>query len=87
MVSAYREDWEVLGWKEGYIDLMGVDGSASTTGVMQALLIHSMDAQRNDGMGRVATGIGSAENDGIQAFYGEMGFIRSFETHTFALDV
>lgn len=87
MVSAYRQDWDALGWREGYIDLIAADEVATNTGVSQALIIESMRAQRRDGMDRVATGIGDPVNDPVAKLYGTLDFGRSFETHAFALEV
>lgn len=54
-VGRYEQDWQALGWKEGYIDMAVVLRSSSQP-VLTALLIHSMQAQATDGM--ACTGIG-----------------------------
>lgn len=87
MVAAYSEDWGALGWKEGYIDLLGVRDFPGSTEVSRGLLAATMLAQRGAGMDRTATGIGDASNGGALAFYEDLGFERSFQTRTYTLEI
>lgn len=86
-VSAYPEDWEALGWSEGYIDLLGVEEFPGSNAISKALVIASMDSQAASGMRKVATGVGVASNAGALSFYEELGFNRSFQTRTYSYSV
>lgn len=87
LVSAYHRDWEVLGWKEGYIDLLGVADAWVRNDVSQALVIASMEAQQRDGMERVATGVGTTANSQVTVFFEDLGFKKSFQTRTYSLHI
>lgn len=86
-VSAYPNDWEALGWKEGYIDLLGVEDGRASSQLSRALVVKSMEAMRADGMDQVASGIGGASNEFVAGLYDDLGFRRSFETRTFSYQV
>ncbi|WP_156181488.1 hypothetical protein [Actinobaculum suis] len=47
IAAKYEQDWETLGWPEGYVDELAVHGGAEIT---SALLIASMTAQKAAGM-------------------------------------
>lgn len=87
IVGAYEQDWEVLGWKEGYIDRLGVSDDSPTTDLSRALVIASMRAQKDADMNRVATGVGAPANGQALNFYLDLGFKQSFETRTYALKI
>ncbi len=46
----YEQDWEALGWSEGYIDEVAVSSEWRDKNVVQALLSSAMAAYRNDGI-------------------------------------
>ena len=48
LASRYEQDWAALGWSEGYIDQMGVLEKWRNAGVVEALIIASMRAQKDD---------------------------------------
>ena len=50
IVAGYEQDWKVLGWKEGYIDRLGVTDGSPTTELSRALVSESMNAQIAAGM-------------------------------------
>lgn len=87
LVSAYQRDWEVLGWKEGYIDLLGVTGAWIRDDLSQALVIATMRAQKNAGMDQVAAGVGTASRSQVTDFFEDLGFAKSFETRTYSLQI
>lgn len=87
LVSAYKRDWEVLGWREGYIDLLGVADAWIRDDLSQALVIASMEAQRRDGMERVAAGVGTAAHSRVTVFFEDLGFEKSFQTRTYSLQL
>ena len=48
--SRYEQDWEALGWSEGYVDEVAVYSQWREKGIMTALLRAAMRAYQNDGM-------------------------------------
>jgi Acetyltransferases len=86
-VSAYPDDWETLGWREGYIDLLGVETTQAGHVLSRALVISSMNAMAEHGMSKVAAGVGVASNESALDFYEDLGFERSFQTRTYSFDV
>ena len=77
LASRYEQDWAALGWREGYIDQLGVLSAWRETRVADALILASMWAQKRDGMDRSGTGVGSANHTGALAVYDSLGFARS----------
>lgn len=87
LASKYEQDWAALGWKEGYLDLMGVLPQWRNTHVAEALILASMGAQRADGMDRTGAGIGSANHSGALAVYASLGFRAVGQSRLYAIDV
>lgn len=87
LASRYEQDWAALGWKEGYIDQMGVLEDWRHAAVVDALIIATMQAQQRDGMERVGTGLGSANQSSALAVYESLGFRVVGQTRLYALEV
>lgn len=87
LASRYEQDWAALGWKEGYIDQMGVLADWRHAAVVDALIIATMHAQRRDGMERVGTGLGSGNQSSALAVYESLGFRVVGQTRLYALDI
>lgn len=87
LASRYEQDWAALGWKEGYIDQMGVLADWRHAAVVDALIIATMHAQNRDGMERVGTGLGSANQSSALAVYESLGFRVVGQTRLYALDI
>ena len=87
LASRYEQDWAALGWREGYIDQLGVLSAWRETRVADALILASMWAQRRDGMDRAGTGVGSANHTGALAVYDSLGFRTVGQTRLYAIDV
>ena len=47
LASRYEQDWAALGWREGYIDQLGVLSAWRETHVADALILASMWAARS----------------------------------------
>ena len=77
LASRYEQDWAALGWREGYIDQLGVLSAWRETRVADALILASMWAQKRDGMDRSGTGVGSANTRVPVAVYDSLAFARS----------
>lgn len=87
LASRYEQDWTALGWKEGYIDQMGVLEEWKYTHVVDALIIASMNAQARDGMERIGAGLGSAHHSGALAVYDYLGFTPVGQSRLYAIDL
>ena len=87
LASRYEQDWAALGWKEGYIDQMGVLEDWRHAAVVDALIIATMRAQQRDGMERVGTGLGSTNQSSALAVYESLGFRIVGQTRLYALDI
>lgn len=73
-VGVYPEDWEVLGWKEGYIDTVAVFDPAVRTPVLEALIGRVVKALREAGMDKAAAGIDPMGDPEMMAFYSSVDF-------------
>ncbi len=87
LASRYEQDWPALGWKEGYIDQMGVLEPWRYTRVADALIVSSMAAQRRDGMDRAAAGLGSANHSGALVVYDQLGFRTVGQSRLYAINL
>ncbi|MDC4233182.1 GNAT family N-acetyltransferase [Actinomyces sp. B33] len=87
LASRYEQDWAALGWKEGYIDQMGVLEEWRLTHAVDALILASMRAQARDGMDRIGAGLGSANRSGALAVYDYLGFRTLGQTRLYAIEV
>lgn len=87
LASKYVQDWAVLGWREGYIDQMGVLEEARSSHAVNALIIASMRAMAEGGMDRIGAGLGSANHSGALAVYDYLGFVTVAQTRLYALEV
>lgn len=87
MVGTYPSDWDVLGWREGYIDFLGVDQVSDAQNITRALIITSLEAQKEMGLQKSAASGGIRGADRASLIYEELGFEPSFEVHTYALEL
>lgn len=87
LASKYVQDWAALGWREGYIDQMGVLEDARNTHAVDALIIASMSAMAADGMDRIGAGLGSANRSGALAVYDYLGFVTVGQSRLYAIEV
>jgi len=87
LASRYEQDWPALGWKEGYIDQMGVLEPWRHTRLADALIVASMAAQARDGMDRTAAGLGSANHSGALVVYDQLGFRTVGQSRLYAIDL
>lgn len=73
-VGLYQQDWEALGWKEGYIDTVAVFHPTSRTQILMSLLSSSLEAMAEAGLDRAAVGIDPQADPEMMAFYESVGF-------------
>lgn len=74
LASRYEQDWAALGWREGYIDQLTVFEQWRHLGLAEALIVHSMSAQKADGMERTGTGVSSDHHTDAHSIYDFLGF-------------
>ncbi|TDE88938.1 GNAT family N-acetyltransferase [Occultella glacieicola] len=70
----YEQDWESLGWTEGYIDILGVRREWRGQRIATALLARAMAAYREDGMEYAGLGIDTEQPTGAFGLYGNLQF-------------
>ena len=88
MASKYSQDWSVLGWREGSIDMLAVLPGYHDTNIASALVTASMKAQRDAGMEAVVAGMSSAASSSVMSVYDELGFstVATSRMYTLQLD-
>ncbi|MDO5034976.1 MAG: GNAT family N-acetyltransferase [Actinomycetaceae bacterium] len=85
MASKYSQDWSVLGWREGTIDMLAVLPDFSTTDVASALISASMQAQREKGMEAVVAGLSSSSATSMMSVYDSLGFTTVSTSRVYSL--
>ncbi len=75
----YEQDWESLGWSEGYIDMLGVRQEWRNRGIATALVAHALKVYRNDGIEYAAVGVDAAAPSKTYGLFSTLNFeaIRS----------
>lgn len=87
MASKYAQDWSVLGWREGSIDMLAVLPGYHDTNIAQALLAASMRAQKASGMEAVVAGMSSAASSSVMSVYDELGFTTVATSRMYTLQL
>lgn len=83
----YEQDWEALGWREGYTDMIGVLSEYRGRRVAEALLTSAMSAYASDGMQFAATGVDSDNPTGAVDLYRDLGYSPTRGSVLYSLDV
>lgn len=73
-VGLYQEDWEALGWKEGYIDTVAVFDPSMRGTLLRGLLARSLQAMAAAGLERAAVGLDPEADPEMEAYYESFGF-------------
>ncbi|MDO5701480.1 MAG: GNAT family N-acetyltransferase [Bowdeniella nasicola] len=87
LASKWEEDWDALGWSEGYIEAIGVLEEWRGQGVAKSLLSHSMRAMRADSMEYAGIDADSQNPTGAQTVFELIGFEYTHATTRYVLDV
>ena len=85
--SRYEQDWDALGWKEGYTDVLGSLAEYADRGLGPALLAAAMRAYAASGMEYAAAGVDSASPTGAGSLYERLGYQPTRGTILYGLDV
>ncbi|NCD18647.1 MAG: N-acetyltransferase [Actinobacteria bacterium] len=87
LASKWEEDWPALGWREGYIEALGVLAEWRGRGVGRSLLTRVMMAFRDAGMDYAGIDVDHDEPTGAQHLYAELGFEPTHRTIMYAVDL
>lgn len=85
--ACYQQDWEARGWKEGYIEMLGVLPEYAETQVAPALLANALRAYQSDGMDYAAVGLAAENPTEIAKLYTEFGFETTGESAIWVAEV
>lgn len=75
----YEQDWDSLGWTEGYIDMLGVRQQWRNRKIATGLVAHAMNVYRADGIEYAAVGVDAAAPSKTYGLFSTLNFeaIRS----------
>lgn len=85
--ARFEQDWEALGWREGYTDMLGVLADYRGRDVGRALLAAAMRAYAADGMDYAAAGVDSDNPTGAADLYEALGYQPMRGTILYGMDV
>lgn len=85
--SKYEQDWEALGWSEGYVDMLGVRAPWRGKGIATALLTRVMGAYAESGMEYAALGLDHPSRDDSFGLFDKLGFIPTRDSTTYIMQV
>lgn len=72
--SRYEQDWPSLGWREGYIDLLGVRPAWRGRGIATALVCRAMRAYADAGMDYASLGVDTEAPGAVFGLYSKLEF-------------
>ncbi len=87
MAARFEDDWDALGWSEGYINALSIFSKWRKQRVGQCLLTHTMLRMRADGMQFAGIDIGSEDLDGLDDLSETMGFEPTHRTMLYVIEV
>jgi len=85
--SRYEQDWPSLGYREGYIDLLGVRQAWRGKRVATALLTTAMRAYAADGMEYAGLGVDTENPSGAFGIYAALGFEPTHGQAMYSLEI
>jgi ribosomal protein S18 acetylase RimI-like enzyme len=71
---AYPQDWEALGYSQGYVSLVGVRPAWRRRGLAPALLSAAMHAHEMDGIESAGLNVDAGNSSGALGLYARLGF-------------
>lgn len=75
LISAkYEQDWPSLGWREGYIDLIGVRSDWRGQGIASALVVQAMQAYAAAGMDYASLGVDTDKPGEVFGLFSKLDF-------------
>ena len=85
--SRYEQDWPSLGYREGYIDLLGVRQAWRGKRVATALLTTAMRTYAADGMEYAGLGVDTENPSGAFGIYAALGFEPTHGQAMYSLEI
>jgi ribosomal protein S18 acetylase RimI-like enzyme len=76
MSSAYQQDWDAQGFREGWTDRLGVRRRWRNRGIAKALLIASMHSFQSAGLEAAGLGVDTDNPTGAFGLYARLGYER-----------
>lgn len=83
----YEQDWESLGYREGYVDLLGVRQAYRGTRVATVLLTHAMRVYAAEGMEYAGLGVDTDFRSGAFGLYAALGFEPTHGSAMYTLEL
>lgn len=83
----YEQDWEALGWTEGYTEMMGVLQEWRGRHVATALLAEAMRAYRADGMQYAGLDVDADNPTGAVRLYDHLGYERTRSSAMYSIEI
>lgn len=87
MAARWEDEWEALGWSEGYINALSIFGPWRKQGVGTSLLSRAMRLMREDGMEFTGIDIGAESGEDLLLLCDNFGFEPTHSTWLYAVDV
>ncbi len=84
-VGRYPQDWDALGWKEGFTEVVAVLEPEHRRNVLLALVRSAMKAQKKAGIEKMAVGIDPIANNEMMQLYLDLGFEVSAWSRIYAM--
>lgn len=85
--SRFEQDWEALGWREGYTDMLGVLAEYRGQDVGRSLLATAMRTYAQAGMDYAAAGVDLDNPTGALDLYEQLGYVPTRGTILYGMDV
>lgn len=85
--ARYEQDWEALGWTEGYTELVGVLPEYVDTDVAEALVTSAVAAYRESGMQRCAVSLSQDNRTEVIELYTRLGYAVTGGSTVWVIDV
>ena len=85
--GAYEQEWEPLGYTQGWTDILGVRPAWRRRGIAPALLVASMTAFAGSGMQYAGLGVDSENASGALGVYERMGYRPERRSVAYAINV
>ncbi|HLR57339.1 MAG TPA: GNAT family N-acetyltransferase [Beutenbergiaceae bacterium] len=83
----YEQDWDSLGWTEGYIDMLGVRQAWRNRGIATALVAHAMKIYAGEGIEYAAVGVDAAAPSKTYGLFSTLDFEAIRSSTMFAIEI
>ncbi|MFC7406098.1 GNAT family N-acetyltransferase [Georgenia alba] len=87
MSGRYEQDWDALGWTEGYTEILGVLPAWRGRHVATALLSHAMRAYAEDGMQYAGLDVDADDPTGAIGLFERLGYERVRGSAVYTIEI